>query len=484
MGNKLIKLTNKPETDPLKEQYVYATIPPRPVETITQGRKTNRLVQGINNYFGELKYRLNNTEPIPGKYTLPAVFLAASTGPALVKTIVTNPTGFLKTLGLSFIGGKSVDAASKAITDKTWGENISDLTGLDTDIADYTNIGYFIGPKLFKSTKGLIKKLINRPQAWEILPDGTKVKLPTESVKYHQEIPSPKLPQERLFGSKSTKSSQFIPNEQTLYEFGERYKPSTYFEHRLKTGGWDKLGISNESYIMIPKNHRLATNEFTAKSLGIEPMFGNDDFVKVNTRKFILSMINRKPNSTTSGSYYNGGNQDVYIDSKDWTELIEPQIKDLLDTHPDLRQNLEDIVKAHELFHFTHLSGKLQGRYRNNVNNTNIISEIPSNKVSFHGVDYNLLDDEMRDYFTRSYGTEMMARFSQLRDFFGIYDSKQPLTIEQWNYAKKHYPFNNDMRQFFNCVTDPKKFLKHMNKIVPISVYGLLNINDDEEETD
>ena len=72
MKNELIP---KQQTDSLEEQPVYAKIPPRPVATITQGRKTNRLVKGINNYFGELKYKLNNNEIPTGKYTIPAVFL-------------------------------------------------------------------------------------------------------------------------------------------------------------------------------------------------------------------------------------------------------------------------------------------------------------------------------------------------------------------------------------------------------------------------
>lgn len=184
MGNKLIKLTNKPETDSLKEEYVYATIPPRPVETITQGRKTNRLVTGINNYFGELKYKLNNNEVPTGKYTIPAVFLTAATGPALLKSLITNPIGFAKAFGLSIAGGEGVNAGSKMLTGKTWGENISELTGLDQDVADYTNVGYLLGPKMGKIIKNGFSKAINRPKAWEILPDGTEKRIPVEKVPY------------------------------------------------------------------------------------------------------------------------------------------------------------------------------------------------------------------------------------------------------------------------------------------------------------
>jgi hypothetical protein len=59
-------------------------------------------------------------------------------------------------------------------------------------------------------------------------------------------------------------------------------------------------------------------------------------------------------------------------------------------------------------------------------------------------------------------------------------DSNQPLTLEQWEHAKKYYPFDNDMQEFFDAVVDPKKFLEYMNKVVPISAgVGLLNNKND-----
>jgi hypothetical protein len=60
-------------------------------------------------------------------------------------------------------------------------------------------------------------------------------------------------------------------------------------------------------------------------------------------------------------------------------------------------------------------------------------------------------------------------------------DSNQPLTLEQWEHAKKYYPFDNDMQEFFDAVVDPKKFLEYMNKIVPVvRTLPLLNVNKDE----
>lgn len=498
MNKKLIKQ---------EEQPVYAEIPSRPVATITQGKKTNRLVKGVNNYFGELKYKLNNNEIPTGKYTIPAVFLAAATGPSLIKSLVFNPIGFAKGLGWSIAGGEGVNAGSKIITGKTWGENVNELTGLDEDIADYTNVGYLLGPKVGKTLKNGISKVINKPAVYEILPNGKEVKLSKFNKKLIDQSniydisSNSKLPQKKtlpiketltnlqlkfvnnIFGKKPNIVSQFIPDKKSLYNFGEQSIPSNYLRSRLETGGWDKLGISEDSYIMIPKTHRL-NNSISAKYIDLKPVYNNDDFFKVNTRKFILSSLMKKAPTTISSSHYDPSTSSVYINENDWEKIIEPQIKKLLDTHPDLIRNLKNISRSHEDFHLTHHSSMMQEKNRNKLNDLDVLTKISEDKVEFPGFDYNTLDDVTRKYFTRSRGTEMMARFSQLRDYYGIYDSNQPLTLKQWNHAKQHYPYNNNMREFFNGVIDPKTFLNYMNKIVPISaaaIYGLSNITENKE---
>jgi hypothetical protein len=74
-----------------------------------------------------------------------------------------------------------------------------------------------------------------------------------------------------------------------------------------------------------------------------------------------------------------------------------------------------------------------------------------------------------------------------LRNLFGIKDSNQPLTRQQWEWAKrwytKLYHFDNNMTEFFNMVVNPDAFLKYMNKVVPaavpaLGIYGLSNNNE------
>ena len=81
-----------------------------------------------------------------------------------------------------------------------------------------------------------------------------------------------------------------------------------------------------------------------------------------------------------------------------------------------------------------------------------------------------------KEYFQQANGTEFKARFGQLRNLFGITNSKQPLTRQQWDWAKRNYTklyhFDNNMTDFFNSVVDANAFLKYMNKVVPVGILG------------
>jgi hypothetical protein len=70
------------------------------------------------------------------------------------------------------------------------------------------------------------------------------------------------------------------------------------FLRRLESGGYEKLGITDDSYINIPKNHRFA------RFLKHEKILGNDNYVKVNTKEFLNKFLSRKPIYTEFGSAY------------------------------------------------------------------------------------------------------------------------------------------------------------------------------------
>lgn len=472
-GKKLIPKCQTAWTPLVKQQEFpqHLTVPEIDHGTITQGKKVNPIIRGINNYFGELKYAINNGEIPTGKYTIPATIIAAYSLPVIGKAIITNPLSTAKTFGKSILGGVGVDAALNATTGKDWGENIHDLTGLDKDVADYTNAGYFLGPSIFNAGKrvltggkNVIKNLIHKPKAWEVLPDGTEIVVPIDKAPIAEVV------------TESTGRKGFTPDLKSLTAFGERVRPQTLLQYRLESGGYDKLGIGENTSIIIPENHRFA------QLSTLNPNNFVNGFVKVDGKKFINRTFSQKPNDTKYKSNYDPHNQDIYVDPNAWEDIVEPEVMEIIKNNPDLLENFKNMTKTHELFHLTQLAKKIQAHPKDKAAWKNAIKQLREDTIEFPGVDYNKLPEYVSQYFKSASGTEMMARFSQLRDYYGIYDSSVPLTLEQWNHAKKHYPYNNNMEEFFDCITDPKTFIDYMNKIVPVfTALGLLNNNTNEE---
>lgn len=81
---------------------------------------------------------------------------------------------------------------------------------------------------------------------------------------------------------------------------------------------------------------------------------------------------------------------------------------------------------------------------------------------------------ELPQYFSKNNGTELAARGSQLKDYFGFQDNKQ-LTPMMLMYAKDNYVkdtgFDNDMTEFFNLINNYEKaanwLSKHASTIIP-----------------
>lgn len=480
----------------------HITIPETDHGTITQGKKVNPIIRGINNYFGELKYVINNGEIPTGKYTIPAAILAAYSLPSLSNAVVSNPIGSAKVLGKSLLGGISTNVALKTTTGKDWGQHVHDLTGLDEDVADYTNIGYVLGPsifnvgkniakQIFNGGKNVVKKLITKPKAWEILPDGTEVRVPITKTSPEpiQEIvkvsdtpiqitePLQITHQAPLYEVVEAPTREVVIDQKSLLDFAKNGRPQSLLLSRLESGGYEKLGIRDYHTIYIPNTHRFATYP------SLKPFSSPGRYyVGVDAKKFINKIFNAKPNITKHQSNYTPTMQDIYVDPDVWLENVSPEALAIIDNNPDLLDNFKNMTKTHELFHLAHLARRIYPKppYDKAAWDTSV-NDMVKNHEKFPGVNYDKLTEEMRNYFTHAYGTEMMARFSQLRDWFGIRDSSQPLTLKQWNHAKKHYPYDNNMDYFFNAVEDPKTFIDYMNKIVPVvGTLPLLNVNKDE----
>lgn len=147
-----------------------------------------------DNYIGELKYDLQNDKVVGGKYTLPAIglgalgmYAAGAAGSAAAAPTLQQAASLVgkniyytaaRDFALSMLGGTVLDNATKTITGKPWGENVSNLTRgwLPIAISDFTNPGYLlsgeagniasqniknISTDLFTSGKGLYRRVRN-----------------------------------------------------------------------------------------------------------------------------------------------------------------------------------------------------------------------------------------------------------------------------------------------------------------------------------
>lgn len=111
------------------------------------------------------------------------------------------------------------------------------------------------------------------------------------------------------------------------------------------------------------------------------------------------------------------------------------------------------------------------------------IIHTPNEKPEGNGFDFSKLSDDAREYFSYENGTEIAARGSQVKDYFGMTNDAQRITPEMLEYAKRHYVedygIDNNMTDFFNSITDFEKAAKWLsaNASAGLGTYWLLDRN-------
>ncbi len=94
------------------------------------------------------------------------------------------------------------------------------------------------------------------------------------------------------------------------------------------------------------------------------------------------------------------------------------------------------------------------------------------------GIDASIMPKSFEDYITGYNGTEVSARGTQLKNYFGLTDDSQEFTEDMLRYAAKHYiedtGIDNNMSEFFASITDYKKLAEWINKhsLVSAGVVG------------
>lgn len=89
----------------------------------------------------------------------------------------------------------------------------------------------------------------------------------------------------------------------------------------------------------------------------------------------------------------------------------------------------------------------------------------PDSGADKNGFDLNKIDDdEVKDYFKEDHFTEMAARGTQIKNYFGLTDDAQEVTPEMLEYAArnylKDYGYDNEMKEYFESISDYKKAAK------------------------
>lgn len=143
-------------------------------------------------------------------------------------------------------------------------------------------------------------------------------------------------------------------------------------------------------------------------------------------------------------------------------EELFGQMKDMTD------EEIEDMMKSHEIEHLVHYPDKAPSKDAFSIDR--IIEK------------EDLTDDqkeELRRYFKQASGTELSARGTQIKDYFGLTNDSQEVTPEMLEYASRHYiedyGDDNMMSLFFDGIVDYKKMAKWItdHASVGLGVYFL-----------
>lgn len=90
-------------------------------------------------------------------YGSPAIMNGIRTAVSNPSTILPAVKTFVKEGIKGGVGATALNAVSKATTGKTWGEQIAQSAGVSSDLGEFTNPGFVLGPSIYNISKNLSK---------------------------------------------------------------------------------------------------------------------------------------------------------------------------------------------------------------------------------------------------------------------------------------------------------------------------------------
>ena len=397
---------------------------------------------------------------------------------SVIGNVVSNPVGFVSDMGIGMGVSATSNRLSKIHTGKTIYERAQErypndpvkaiFSGILRDPGSYIGLNTILrGKNAYKFTKDLVQagglknyriakaitnnldeaisstalpknvqlkpKIVTSPQYTDPVLINKNNPL-YDKYRIHKGDNKIRISKDELLNPKNRRIQQIINDRSWGIDDFELVKK------RLRDGGYDKLGISKDDWIIVPSN--------AYPNLG-EP-FG-EGLQKVNAREF-LENINIYKDNMVNDFEYSPRDKSIYL-SRTFEGDYMPY-------------KTENLIKAHEFGHAIDdvVASKNKPYLTKDYTPT---TDIP-------GVDFSK-DLEIKPYFTQFGGTELKQRYSQLLNYFNKNNSN--LSLAEWNFAKNNYNFDNNMKEFFNVVTNPKEFIKHMSKIVPIGIGTIFGVN-------
>lgn len=378
--------------------------------------------------------------------------------PAIIsgaRTAISNPSTILpatKTLvkeGIKGIAGATaVNAASKATTGKTWGEQIAQSAGISSDLGEFTNPGFVLGSPIYNIGKNLytkgpkyifdnlpyktidnIQRAVSNIKNDAITFFGTPInESPIKAVRNrHKSLQVGKTPRTDI---QYDNNIYYNPNRTSIQNIND---PIPQIRKRLRT----RMNSDNYLYsypndgVAIYLDNNMYNPDYIISQIPVKDYLSLKDVYKMGVDKHsglmgkvintIQTPINYLKFNTEPAFAYTGGNRFIKVNKK--------ALKDFGFDYPT--------TLSHE--------------YNHALRNRNL--DDGNSKLQRHlGFNYDHLAPEYRNYLSQS--TEIEARGTQLKNYF----DSDVITPDMLKYASQHYVpdtgIDNNMYQFFSGIKD------------------------------